>query len=180
MILAELCVPVAIGKYAFWLGATFLFFFANVETYRSSSGAIIVLRSPAFFFIAFLILAAFWIARSHFLMLPLPCTQWWHFDIVPAVQLLVHDRRNTQMMSSKHFALNYCNTTLNFTKVSSTVYYVILVKHLTARNSKWIKNLCSLPFYTDFALPCPMHLILLLFCTAYVVDATLHKSLVPY
>ena len=87
--------------------------FRRWGTNRFSSSVIILLRL-LMAFIAFSPSEAFLMARRQFLALSLPWTQWWHFDMLLAVQLLIHDCKSTQMMSWKHFANNYLQYHIKF------------------------------------------------------------------
>ena len=152
-------------KICSYLRVALLFFFATRDTYRFFWSVIIFLWTSACFCIAFPLSMAFLIARWHVLTLLSPWPQWRYFNLLSAVQLLIHDRRNTQMMSCKHFAFNYCNTTLNFRKISSITSGTTLAKQLTAWNFEWMKSLCALTFIriTGLSLLLSLHLILLLF-----------------
>ena len=170
MAVTETCVPVAIARFAvIWVDVAFLFLFVTRDTYRSSWGIISLLRPPAWFCIAFSPSVDFLIVKWHILTLPLQWSQWWQFDLLPAFQLLFHDHKSTQIMSCKHFAVNYCNTTLNFIEISSTTCGAILVRHLTAWNSEWMMSFWLFPFIqiTNPALPRPLHFILLLLVTCW-------------
>lgn len=57
---------------------------------------------------------------------------------------------SSTIVSFRHFALNFCRITLDFTEISSTTYCAIFVKRLTARTFEWIKELsCTDAFYAD-------------------------------
>ena len=67
------------------------------------------------------------------------------------------------MIYKKHFTLNYCNITLNFTEISLTICGAFFSQARNLMKSR-IKSLYALPFIqiTGPALLRPLHLILLL------------------
>ena len=136
MFLIKTYVPVRIAlSTAIWLGVISLFLFATVDTYRSSWSVAILPRQPECFYMAFHFEWTCLIAWWHFLILPLLWPQWRYFRLLPIVQLS-STIVNTQIMSCRHFALKYCNSTMNFTKISSITCGTILVKHIKAWNSE--------------------------------------------
>ena len=173
MVRAEIWVPVSI-----WLRETFPFLFATRDTYHSSCSVVILLQSPACFHQVFPPSEGFFLLWDG---------TFWHFhfcghsgNILTCFQpsncssMIV----SIQMMSCRHFKLNYCYTTLNFKDISLAAW--ILVKHVTAWNSEWIKSFCALSF-TQIISPARsrfLHLTLLLF-VGFRDRYTLHKSVVP-
>ena len=68
--------------------------------------------------------------------------------MLPAVQLLVHDRRSTQMLSCKHFALNYYNNTeFRRNKFSNLRRYFSQIPNITKFQMN--EKLVCIAFYSD-------------------------------